>query len=109
MHRYKELEIWQKGMGIAKRVYEITAKFPKEEKYGMVSQLNRACVSIPSNIAEGAGRNSNNEFKHFLGIAMGSSCELETQLLLAESFNLIEKEVAKEMSEKILRVAKQNV
>jgi len=76
-------------MEVAKAVYETTAKFPANERYGLTSQINRSAVSIPSNIAEGAGRNSDKEFIQFLSIALGSAFELETQLILAKSFGLI--------------------
>lgn len=89
MHNFRELKVWQRSMEVAKAVYETTAKFPANERYGLTSQINRSAVSIPSNIAEGAGRNSDKEFIQFLSIALGSAFELETQLILAKSFGLI--------------------
>jgi four helix bundle protein len=89
MHNFRELKVWQRSMELAKIVYETTSTFPANEKYGLTSQINRATVSIPSNIAEGAGRNSDKEFGQFLSIALGSAFELETQLILANSFGLI--------------------
>ena len=89
MHNLQELKIWHKAMELTTEVYRLTADFPKEEKYGLTSQIRRAAVSIPSNVAEGAGRNSNKEFIQFLAISKGSSYELQTQLLLARNFNLI--------------------
>ena len=80
---YKDLLIWQKGMALAKLVYQVTQKFPSEERYGLTSQLRRAAVSVPSNIAEGQARRGTNEFLQFLSIAEGSLAELETQLLLS--------------------------
>ena len=77
-------------MELATEVYRLTAGFPKEEKYGLTSQIRRAAVSIPSNIAEGAGRNSKKEFVQFLAISNGSSYELQTQLLLSKKFNLLD-------------------
>lgn len=74
--------VWQKAVDFALSVYETTKEFPVEERFGLVSQINRAVASIPSNIAEGAGRDSKNEFVHFLSIAKGSSYEVETQLIL---------------------------
>ena len=76
-------------MEVAKLVYEQTRTFPKEERYGLALQLNKSAVSVPSNIAEGAGRNTKNDFRHFISIALGSSFELETQLILAGEFKLV--------------------
>jgi len=90
MHNFQELIIWQKAMNIAEAVYKLSKKFPKEERYGLKSQIRRSAVSIASNIAEGAGRNTNGEFKNFLGIASGSSNELMTQLMLSSRLGLVE-------------------
>jgi four helix bundle protein len=87
---HRDLVAWQEAMHLAKRVYQVTALFPKEELYGLVSQMRRAAVSVPSNIAEGAGRGSDREFKQFLMIARGSLSELETQLLLAQELGFLE-------------------
>ena len=81
---YEELMAWQKAMLLAKAVYALQKQLPKEEVYGLGDQIRRAVVSIPSNIAEGFGRESQNEFKHFLAIARGSLFEVKTQLQLAE-------------------------
>lgn len=80
---YKDLEVWQKGMALVKDIYKVTADFPGEEKFGLVNQVRRAAVSIPSNIAEGHARSTTGEFKRFTSIAMGSLAELETQLILS--------------------------
>jgi four helix bundle protein len=80
-HNFKKLKIWQMGMELAKIIFDLTDTFPNEEKFGMVSQMNRCAVSIPSNIAEGSSR-TNKSFSHFIDIALGSSFELQTQLLL---------------------------
>jgi carbamoyl-phosphate synthase large subunit len=80
---YKELLVWQKGMNLAKLVYKLTMRFPAEERYGLTSQLRRAAISVPSNIAEGQARRGTNEFLQFLSIAEGSLAELDTQLLLS--------------------------
>ena len=80
---YKDLLIWQRSMSLAKLVYQLTRSFPPEERYGLISQLRRAAVSIPSNIAEGQARKGTSEFLQFLSIATGSLAELETQLLLS--------------------------
>lgn len=80
---YRELIVWQKAMDMVAEVYKATEGFPREEIYGLTSQIRRAAVSVPSNIAEGQGRKSTNEFLHHLSIARGSLMEVETQLLLA--------------------------
>lgn len=81
---YKDLIVWQKAISLADYVYSLTLTFPNQERFGLSSQMQRAAVSIPSNIAEGFDRNHASEFLQFLGIAYGSSAELETQLLIAE-------------------------
>lgn len=91
MHNFRELNIWKDAMGITKSVYKLTKTFPSSEQYGLTSQINRAAVSIPSNIAEGAGRGGNKEFVQFLFISLGSCFELETQLLLANEFGYLKK------------------
>jgi four helix bundle protein len=80
---HEKLEAWKFAMQLVKAIYELTAEFPGEERYGLSQQMRRAAVSIPSNIAEGAGRNSPKEFLNFIGISRGSLAELETQLQLA--------------------------
>lgn len=92
MHNLKELKIWTKSIELAVEVYKASEAFPKEEKFGLTSQLRRSAVSIPSNVAEGAGRNSKNEFIHFLGIANGSSYELQTQLVISHQLELVTEE-----------------
>lgn len=89
MHKLTELKIWNKAIKLATNVYAATSNFPPEEKYGLTSQIRRCAVSVPSNIAEGAGRNSNNEFCHFLGISNGSSYELQTQLIISRNLGLV--------------------
>jgi four helix bundle protein len=80
---YKDLVVWQKGIDLAKLVYQLTTNFPGEEKFGLVSQMRRAAVSIPSNIAEGQARHTTGEFVQFISHAEGSVAELETQIILA--------------------------
>jgi four helix bundle protein len=80
---YRDLVVWQKGMKLSRAVYLATTDFPDDERFGLTSQMRRASISIPSNIAEGQGRLATKEFKQFLGIARGSLKELETQILLA--------------------------
>jgi four helix bundle protein len=89
MHNFRELKIWNSGMNLVKHTYQITSAFPMEEKFGLSSQMNRSAVSIPSNIAEGSSRSSNKDFNRFLEIAIGSSFELETQLLLAKELGFV--------------------
>lgn len=83
-YSYKDLIAWQKAMDLAEAIYQLTRDFPREEIYGLTSQLRRCAVSVPSNIAEGQGRTTPGEFKQFLGHARGSLLELETQLQLAK-------------------------
>ena len=86
---FQDLRIWQKGIEVVKDVYILTKKFPKEELYGLTSQMRRSAVSIPSNIAEGFRRYHNKEYKQFLYIALGSCAELETQIIIANELNYI--------------------
>ena len=84
MKNFKELKIWQKGMDIAVSCLQLTESFPSSEKYGIISQINRAAISIPSNVAEGSSRSSEKDYGRFIEISLGSSFELETQLLIAQ-------------------------
>jgi len=93
MNNLKELKIWNKAINLAVDVYKATSTFPTDERYGLISQSRRAAVSVPSNIAEGAGRNSVKEFNNFLGIANGSSYELQTQLVIANKLAILESEI----------------
>jgi four helix bundle protein len=86
---FRDLLVWQKGIELAEAVYALTRPFPAEEKFGLVSQLRRAAVSVPSNIAEGQVRRSAVEFAHFLSISLGSLAELETQLMIASKLGLV--------------------
>ena len=108
MHKVEDLKIWQKSITLAKQVYSVIANLPSDEKYGLSSQIKRCSVSIASNIAEGAGRNSNKEFKHFLSIANGSCYELQTQLILTYELNLIEKYKIDELLPLITEIQKMN-
>jgi four helix bundle protein len=89
MHNFKKLNIWVNAMSLVKDIYLLTSNFPKEEKFGLISQINRCSISIPSNIAEGSSRSSNKEFSHFIKIALGSLFELETQIILSSDFKMI--------------------
>ena len=101
MHNFKKLNIWLNAMILAKEVYLVTSNYPKEEKYGLVSQINRCCVSVPSNIAEGSSRSSNKEFSHFIKIALGSLFELETQIILSHEFKIIRDQELSSLTDKI--------
>jgi four helix bundle protein len=108
MNNYKELKVWQKSVDLAVRIYELTKDFPREELYGLTTQIRRSAYSIPSNIAEGAGRNTKKDFSNFLGIANGSSCELETQLIIAQRTNLIDDLVLNKLQGDINEIQKMN-
>ena len=84
MHQYKRLAVWQKSMELVEASYELTKCFPDQEKFGLTSQIRRSVVSVPSNIAEGAGRNTRKDFARFLSISAGSLFELETQVLISK-------------------------
>lgn len=101
MHKYKELKVWQKAIELVTEIYKVTGAFPDKERFGLISQINRASVSIPSNIAEGAGRNSNKEFLYFLSIAHASSYETETQLIISKNLNYISSTELDVLTEKI--------
>ena len=87
---YRELLVWQKAKALAAQIYRATKQFPKPETYGLTSQIRRAAVSVPSNIAEGQGRLTSGEFRHFLGQARGSLLELDTQLAIAMDLNYLQ-------------------
>ena len=97
MRNYKELLIWQKGMDIVEEVYKIAALLPSEEKYGLKSQIQRAAISIPSNIAEGCSRRSDQAFIQFLEYAEGSAFEIDTQMLAAIRLKMLDKETAAQL------------
>jgi four helix bundle protein len=103
---YRDLIVWQKAMVLTYDMYCETKKFPKEEVYGLTSQIRRCSVSIPSNIAEGFGRNSNGDFKRFLNIATGSLYELQTQIEIAKSLEYFSAEIAEELSHKTFEIEK---
>lgn len=100
MHDFTELNVWKKSLDLVEDIYSLTKELPESEKFNFVSQINRSALSIPSNIAEGAGRNSKKEFQRFLNIATGSSYELETQLLLTNRiFNINTDFIVKDLKE----------
>lgn len=90
MSNHRDLQVWNKSMDLVVEIYKITEEFPNDEKYGLTSQLRRAAVSIPSNIAEGAARKSTKELIQFLSIALGSLAEVETQIEIAQRINYIQ-------------------
>jgi len=90
LKNYRELKVWQRSYRLCLEIYKITKRFPNEERYGLTSQIRRAAVSVPSNIAEGYGRKTTPEYIRFLYIAYGSICELETQILLSGDLGYIE-------------------
>lgn len=91
MHRFKDLEIWRLSRAFCSDIYDITSSFPETEKFGITNQLRRASVSVPSNIAEGCSRKSKRDFSRFLEIAIGSMYEIETQLLISNDLDFIQK------------------
>lgn len=106
MHNFRKLEAWKKSRILVQDTYKVANRFPKEEVYGLTSQVKRCSVSIPSNIAEGCGFNSDKQLNKHLEIAMGSAFELETQIILGFDLNYIEKKEAKELIFKINEVSK---
>ena len=104
MHNYKNLDIWKEAMTLAYQVYEVTRNFPDMEKFGIVSQMTRAAVSVPSNIAEGAGRETDKDFIHFLSIAVGSLFELNTQIQLSEQIGYLTKEQSLLLQDQITKL-----
>ncbi len=103
---YKDLDIWKRSIGVVENIYKITKNFPKEEMYGLTSQLRRSAVSIPSNIAEGFARFSNKEYKHFLFISLGSCAELSTQIIIALRLGYLERREAEELLNEIDEISK---
>ena len=99
-HNFKKLKIWQMGMELAKTIFDLTDTFPSVEKFGLVSQMNRCAVSIPSNISEGSSRTTKS-FSHFIDISLGSSFELQTQLLLSNMKNFVSDEITIQIESKI--------
>ena len=105
-HNFRELKFWQKSRNLVKEIYIMTKSFPKEELFGLTSQIKRSAISIPSNISEGCGRGTIPQFEHFLDIAHASACELETQIILAFDLNFIDKKVAKSVVLQIHEIQK---
>jgi four helix bundle protein len=103
---YRDLEVWKLSIEFVKEMYVVTNNFPTTEIYGLTNQIRRAAVSIPSNIAEGQGRNSAKEFKQFLAISLGSMAELETQLIISNSIGYIGENELNNFLEKLDRIRK---
>ena len=101
MRKFKELEIWKLSKEITTEVYRITKNMPSEELFGLTSQMRRAAISIPSNISEGCSRSSNVEFTRFLQIAIGSSFELETQLIISKDLDFLDTESVNKISKRL--------
>ena len=101
MNQFKKLRAWEEAIDIAVVIYELTKSFPDNEKFGIISQMRRAAISVSSNIAEGAGRNNPGEFYHFLGIAIGSAAELESQVFVSEKLSFCDKTTSEEVIEKL--------
>lgn len=108
MHNFKELKIWQNSKDLVIDIYKRTENFPKEEIFSLTNQIRRSAISIPSNIAEGCGRNSDKDLIRFLDIANGSSFELETQLIIAHELDFLDKENFEYLDEKLSEIQKMN-
>ncbi len=106
MNKLEDLKVWQKGIELATKVYEVTKTFPEDERFNLVSQMRRSAVSISSNIAEGAGRSFNKEFLQFLSHSNGSSYELLTQTEIAKRIKIIKESVADDLIQDIYEVQK---
>ena len=106
VRNHKDLEVWKKAIEFVTEIYSITASFPKSELYGLTSQIRRASVSIPSNIAEGATRNHKPEFRQFLYIALASAAEVDTQLIIAHNLKFIEKEALEKLQSELNSISK---
>jgi four helix bundle protein len=103
---YRELVVWQKGVALVTDVYRLTLNFPRQEMYGLSSQIRRAAASIPANIAEGQGRASRGEFKQFLGHARGSLYELETHILVAQNLNFLKSNEGAQIIDRIHEIGR---
>lgn len=106
MHNYKDLKVWRQSMDLVKFLYDVAKQYPKEEVYGLTSQVKRSAISIPSNIAEGAGYSSHKKFIQFLEIANGSSFELNTQAILSNELGFIREEQNREIEERLQEIQK---
>ena len=106
MKTHRDLKVWQYAIDLVTEIYQITRNFPKSEMFGLGNQIQRSAVSIPSNIAEGAGRNSEKEFLRFLSIAMGSIAELETQIIISKNIQYIDEDQFNDLMSKLIEIRK---
>lgn len=106
MTTHKDLDVWKLSIDLVVKVYELTNQFPKEEKYGIINQMRRSSVSIPSNIAEGAARTSVKEFANFISISLGSLSELETQLIISEKLLLLDPDSLDKIMNDLIQIRK---
>lgn len=106
MMNYNDLQVWQESMQLVTSIYKLTKQFPSDERYGLIDQMRRAAVSIPSNIAEGHARNSKLDFARFLRISLGSCTELETQLMIANNLEYLKKDDTTSILEQSLKIRK---
>lgn len=109
MHNYRELKIWQNSISLTKLIYEETNNFPDSQKFGLISQLQRASVSVSSNIAEGSSRESQKEFNYFLSLAIGSLFELDTQITIAFEIGYLSKEKYKVLTNLISELIRMSI
>jgi four helix bundle protein len=106
MNNFRELKVWQKAITLVKKIYLSTQSYPKEEQFGLTNQIRRCAVSIPSNIAEGAGRKCEKEFEHFLYVSLGSCFEFETQLIISRELEYISQETFSNLEKEIIEIEK---
>jgi four helix bundle protein len=101
---HRDLDVWKKSIDLVTLIYKFTANYPKDEMYGLTSQIRRCAVSIPSNIAEGSARTTKKDFSHFLAIALGSVAELETQLIISKNLNYLPETVLNELMPELISI-----
>ena len=101
---HRDLDVWKKSIDLVTLIYKYTAEYPKDEVYGLTSQIRRCAVSIPSNIAEGSARTTRKDFSHFLAIALGSVAELETQLIISRNLNFLSEAVLDELISDLISI-----
>jgi four helix bundle protein len=106
MNNFRDLKVWQKAIDLTEAVYASSRKFPDTEKFGLISQMQRAAVSISSNIAEGSGRQTKPDFKHFLSMALGSAYELESQMIISQRLRYLAPDVSEDLISKVQEIQK---